>query len=70
MHIRCDIVFHDNDNLVSGTDAVDVLTGRVIPVKLGIIGVVNRSQLDINTSKSIQEALKAEQNFLQVKTVE
>ena len=49
---------------------MDVLTGRVIPVKLGIIGVVNRSQLDINTSKSIQEALKAEQNFLQVKTVE
>ena len=51
----------------SGTDAVDVLTGRVIPVKLGIIGVVNRSQLDINTSKSINDALKGEMNFLQVR---
>lgn len=26
----------------AGTDAMDVLMGRVIPVKLGIIGVVNR----------------------------
>ena len=34
-----------------GTDAVDVLCGRVIPVKLGIIGVVNRSQADINHQK-------------------
>jgi dynamin 1-like protein len=34
-----------------GTDAVDVLLGRVIPVKLGIIGVMNRSQQDINTKK-------------------
>jgi dynamin 1-like protein len=34
-----------------GTDAMDVLCGRVIPVKLGIVGVVNRSQADINTQK-------------------
>ena len=35
----------------AGTDAVEVLCGRVIPVKLGIIGVVNRSQADINDKK-------------------
>jgi len=35
----------------AGTDAVDILCGRVIPVKLGIIGVVNRSQQDINDNK-------------------
>ena len=34
-----------------GTDAMEVLCGRVIPVKLGIIGVVNRSQADINHKK-------------------
>jgi len=34
-----------------GTDAMDVLCGRVIPVKLGIIGVINRSQADINNHK-------------------
>lgn len=31
------------DLMDAGTDAMDVLMGRVIPVKLGIIGVVNRS---------------------------
>lgn len=30
------------DLMDAGTDAMDVLLGRVIPVKLGIIGVVNR----------------------------
>ncbi len=53
------------DLMDHGTDAVDVLVGRVIPVKLGIIGVVNRSQLDINTKKSIEDALKDESAFLQ-----
>lgn len=31
-----------------GTDAMDVLMGKVVPVKLGIIGVVNRSQVCCN----------------------
>lgn len=31
------------DLMDAGTDATDVLTGRVIPVKLGLVGVVNRS---------------------------
>ncbi len=39
------------DLMDHGTDAMDVLCGRVIPVKLGIIGVVNRSQADINNKK-------------------
>ena len=41
------------DLMDHGTDAMDVLCGRVIPVKLGIIGVVNRSQADIKSSKVI-----------------
>lgn len=36
---------------IIGTDAIDVLCGRVIPVKLGIIGLVNRSQKDIQNNK-------------------
>jgi dynamin 1-like protein len=32
------------DLMDQGTDAMDVLTGKLVPVKLGIIGVVNRSQ--------------------------
>nr|CAG4647697.1 EOG090X01UE [Moina brachiata] len=53
------------DLMDAGTDAIDVLCGRVIPVKLGIIGVVNRSQKDIQNNKSIQDALKDETIFLQ-----
>ncbi|CAK8685580.1 unnamed protein product [Clavelina lepadiformis] len=55
------------DLMDAGTDAIDVLCGRTIPVKLGIIGVINRSQLDINKRKNIQDALKDEQAFLQRK---
>ncbi|CAG0911929.1 unnamed protein product, partial [Cyprideis torosa] len=39
------------DLMDAGTDAIDILCGRVIPVKLGIIGVVNRSQQDIMNKK-------------------
>ncbi|GFY57094.1 hypothetical protein TNIN_416611 [Trichonephila inaurata madagascariensis] len=55
------------DLMDAGTDAVDVLCGRVIPVKLGIIGVVNRSQQDIINKKSIEDATKDEVSFLQRK---
>ncbi|KAJ8301981.1 hypothetical protein KUTeg_020968 [Tegillarca granosa] len=52
---------------VDPDDAMDVLCGRVIPVKLGIVGVVNRSQADINKQKDMQDALKDEAAFLQRK---
>lgn len=55
------------DLMDAGTDAIDILCGRVIPVKLGIIGVVNRSQQDIMNNKSISDALKDESTFLQRK---
>lgn len=50
-----------------GTDAYDLLTGKVIPVKLGIIGVVNRSQQDIINRKPISDALQDEQLFFRKK---
>uniref|UniRef100_A0A8C6UGZ2 Dynamin-1-like protein n=1 Tax=Neogobius melanostomus TaxID=47308 RepID=A0A8C6UGZ2_9GOBI len=53
------------DLMDAGTDALEVLLGRVIPVRLGIIGVVNRSQHDINTQKSLEDSLKDEHAFLQ-----
>ncbi|XP_072567859.1 dynamin-1-like protein isoform X2 [Paramormyrops kingsleyae] len=55
------------DLMDAGTDAMDVLMGRVIPVKLGLIGVVNRSQLDINTKKTVADAIRDEYAFLQKK---
>uniref|UniRef100_A0A8C3A8C6 Dynamin-1-like protein n=1 Tax=Cyclopterus lumpus TaxID=8103 RepID=A0A8C3A8C6_CYCLU len=53
------------DLMDAGTDALEVLLGRVIPVRLGIIGVVNRSQHDINTQKSLVDSTRDEQAFLQ-----
>ncbi|XP_062307440.1 dynamin-1-like protein isoform X2 [Osmerus eperlanus] len=53
------------DLMDAGTDALEVLLGRVIPVRLGIVGVVNRSQHDINTQKSLEDCARDEQAFLQ-----
>ncbi|XP_046890721.1 dynamin-1-like protein isoform X1 [Hypomesus transpacificus] len=55
------------DLMDAGTDAMDVLMGRVIPVKLGLIGVVSRSQLDINNKKQVSDAIRDEYAFLQKK---
>lgn len=55
------------DLMDAGTDAIDILCGRVIPVKLGIIGVVNRSQQDIIDNKNIDDQLKDEAAYLQRK---
>ncbi|KAK9475671.1 Dynamin central region-domain-containing protein [Lipomyces japonicus] len=51
------------DLMDHGTNAIDILSGRVYPLKLGFIGVVNRSQQDIQVNKSLPDALKAEQDF-------
>ncbi|KAL8669675.1 MAG: hypothetical protein Q9168_005749, partial [Polycauliona sp. 1 TL-2023] len=51
------------DLMDHGTNALDILSGRVYPLKLGFIGVVNRSQQDIQGNKSLSDALKAEADF-------
>lgn len=51
------------DLMDQGTNALDILTGRVYPLKLGFIGVVNRSQHDIQEHKAMQDALDAEEDF-------
>uniref|UniRef100_A0A182VUC3 dynamin GTPase n=1 Tax=Anopheles minimus TaxID=112268 RepID=A0A182VUC3_9DIPT len=55
------------DLMDAGTDAIDILCGRVIPVKLGIIGVMNRSQQDILDKKAIEDQLRDEAAYLQRK---
>jgi len=51
------------DLMDHGTNAIDILSGRVYPLKLGFVGVVNRSQQDINGAKPLEDALQAEQDF-------
>uniref|UniRef100_A0A914XV62 Dynamin stalk domain-containing protein n=1 Tax=Panagrolaimus superbus TaxID=310955 RepID=A0A914XV62_9BILA len=46
-----------------GTNANDMLNGKTIPVKLGIIGVRNRSQEEISNNQSIEECLEKEEKF-------
>lgn len=53
------------DLMDAGTNALDVLTGRAFPLKLGFIGLVNRSQQDILINKPMEDAIKAEQEFFQ-----
>lgn len=38
-------------------DKADLLCGKIIPVKFGIIGVVSRSQKDINENNTLEENL-------------
>ncbi len=52
------------DLMDAGTDATDILHGKVIPVKLGIVGVVNRSQKDTMDKKDMAEQLRDESAFL------
>nr|XP_034841491.1 dynamin isoform X10 [Maniola hyperantus]XP_034841492.1 dynamin isoform X10 [Maniola hyperantus] len=51
------------DLMDEGTDARDVLENKLLPLRRGYIGVVNRSQKDIEGRKDIQAALAAERKF-------
>ncbi|KIY48336.1 hypothetical protein FISHEDRAFT_65839 [Fistulina hepatica ATCC 64428] len=51
------------DLMDKGTDVIDILAGRVIPLRLGYVPVVNRGQRDIESSKSIAAALDYEREF-------
>lgn len=53
------------DLMDPGTDVVDILAGRVIPLRLGYVPVVNRGQRDIDTNKPISTALDAERSFFE-----
>lgn len=53
------------DLMDQGTDVVDILAGRVIPLRLGYVPVVNRGQRDIDQSKSIALALENEKKFFE-----
>lgn len=51
------------DLMDDGTDAREVLTNQLLPLRRGYIGVVNRSQRDIEGKKDIRAALEAERKF-------
>ncbi|KAI8641959.1 Dynamin central region-domain-containing protein [Parasitella parasitica] len=53
------------DLMDQGTDVIDILAGRVIPLRLGYVPVVNRGQRDIENNKSIKKALEAEREYFE-----
>jgi len=53
------------DLMDQGTDVVDILAGRVIPLRLGYVPVVNRGQRDIESSRPISAALESERQFFE-----
>lgn len=57
------------DIMDRGTDARNFLLGKIIPLKLGYVGVVNRSQEDIMMNRSIKDALVAEEIFFRSRPV-
>ncbi|KAF1847848.1 V-type ATPase [Cucurbitaria berberidis CBS 394.84] len=53
------------DLMDDGTDVVDILAGRIIPLRLGYVPVVNRGQRDIENKKAISYALEHERQFFE-----
>ncbi|SGY77261.1 BQ5605_C005g03589 [Microbotryum silenes-dioicae] len=53
------------DLMDQGTDVVDILAGRIIPLRLGYVPVVNRGQRDIDQKRPIAAALQHEKEFFE-----
>lgn len=51
------------DLMDAGTDARDIFEGKLLPLRRGYVGIVNRSQRDIDSQKNITAALKNERDF-------
>uniref|UniRef100_A0A8C4R9E5 dynamin GTPase n=1 Tax=Eptatretus burgeri TaxID=7764 RepID=A0A8C4R9E5_EPTBU len=51
------------DLMDEGTDARDILENKTLPLRRGYVGVVNRSQKDIDGRKDIKAALASERKF-------
>ncbi len=53
------------DIMDKGTDASAMMRNQIVPLRLGYIGMVNRSQMDINMKRSIRDAGAAEAAFFE-----
>lgn len=51
------------DLMDEGTDARDILENKKLPLRRKYVGIVNRSQQDINVNKDISAAKEAEREF-------
>ena len=58
-------VFTKIDIMDRGTNAKRMLTGQEVPLKLGYVGIKNRSQADIQNKMSVREALELEKAYFE-----
>ncbi|XP_055336334.1 dynamin-1-like isoform X2 [Paramacrobiotus metropolitanus] len=63
MGVRTIGVITKLDLMDEGTDAREILENRLLPLRRGYVGVVSRSQRDVESNKNIQEALESERIF-------
>ena len=56
-------VITKTDLMERTTENCRVLEGKIIPIKLGIIGVINRTQVQIDADISMEEVLEREAEF-------
>ena len=53
------------DIMDAGTNAKKMLSGQEVPLRLGYVGVKNRSQQDITDKKKVRQALKDERSWFE-----
>ena len=53
------------DIMDAGTNAKKMLSGQEVQLRLGYVGVKNRSQADINSNKRVKEALREEKKYFE-----
>lgn len=51
------------DIMDGGTNAKRMLLGQDVPLRLGYVGIKNRSQADINNNMSVQIAIEREKQY-------
>mmetsp|Transcript_16012 Transcript_16012/g.22935 ORF Transcript_16012/g.22935 Transcript_16012/m.22935 type:complete len:795 (+) Transcript_16012:47-2431(+) len=57
------------DLMDPGTDASDMIHNKVIPLRRGYVGIVNRGQRDVDADLSIREGLRKEEHFFRTHPV-
>jgi dynamin 1-like protein len=51
------------DIMDRGTNAKNMLSGKDVPLRLGYVGVKNRSQADINENMAVKDAVEREKLY-------
>ena len=51
------------DLMDEGTNALDIFDNKILQLRLGYVGIVNRSQKDIDNKKTVKDAIDTEEEW-------